>query len=164
MGKLAGGFLVLFAVGTVIVETEPNDRLVQADTVGVLPSERPLHVVGSLRDGEDVDSFAFFVARPTVIDVRLVTGADTLPVGTGHAVSGTAGAGGAESGGFLPVILVYDSAGRLVFSKVSSTPNVLLPGIQVPLHGEWITLRILAWSGEPGPYSLQVLSLVGAVP
>jgi len=134
-------------------ESEPNDRLCCADPLGAMPAERPLTVWGEIAHPLDQDVFRVDVLVPTVLDLRVVTGAALTPLSS---VGGTGPTDPVYSDSFLPVLMILGPDGRVILTHVSSAPNLLLKELPVPLYGASFYAALTAWPGSYGAYGLQV--------
>jgi hypothetical protein len=131
-------------------EVEPNDRLSNADVLGQMPADEPLAVWGEIVHKHDLDTYRVEIRMPTSLDVRVLTGAASLPI------AGSGASGGIYTPSFIPVLRVYGPDGRLVFMEISDAPNMLLLDLEVPLFNQCFFLELSALPGSYGPYALQV--------
>jgi hypothetical protein len=131
-------------------ETEPNDRLSSAGLLGLMPAYDPLAVWGEIAHRNDLDVYRVDVGRPTSLDIRVVTGACSLPL------AGSGATGSVYTASFFPVLQIYGPDGRLVLTHVSVAPNLLLLDLAVPLFNQSFYVRVSAFPGSLGPYALQV--------
>ena len=135
-------------------ESEPNDRLGCADALGAMPAERPLTIRGEISHPEDLDVVRVDVLVPTVLDLRVVTGASLTPL---TSVGGSGGSTGTVySDSFLPVLTILGPDGRVILTHASSAPNLLLTELAVPLYDASFYVALTAWPGSYGSYGLQV--------
>ena len=134
-------------------ESEPNDRPGCANALGAMPAVRPLTVWGEIAHPLDQDVFRVDVLEPTVLDLRVVTGAALTPLSS---VGGTGPTDPVYSDSFIPVLTILGPDGRVILTHVSSAPNLLLMEFPVPLYGASFYASLMAWPGSFGPYGLQV--------
>ena len=131
-------------------ESEPNNRVSNADMLGLMPAYDPLAVWGEIAHRNDLDVYRVGVRMPTSLDIRVVTGACSLPI------AGSGATGSTYTASFLPVVRIYGPDGRLVFTYVSLAPNLLLVDLAVPLVNQSFYVQVSAFPGSLGPYALQV--------
>ncbi len=150
MAQLAA--LALLALA--LIESEPNDSLCEANPLGAVPHGSPLTIEGVISDRFDVDTFEVFVAKPCVVDIRVVTGAGLVPL------SGHGGKGGDPffSPSFIPVLRFFSPDGRLVHVHISSAPCLLMLDVPIPLQGAAFYIELSAMPGSVGAYGLRVSS------
>lgn len=134
-------------------ESEPNDRLGDANPLGEMPAPAPLAVWGEIAHAQDRDVYRIDVLVPTSLDLHVVTGAAKLPA---SGVGGSGGPGAKYTDSFLPTLAFYGPDGRLAFVFVSSAPNLLLLDLKVPLFNASFYAEVTACPGAFGPYGMQV--------
>ena len=131
-----------------IHESESNDRLEAADYLGALSAHQQLKAVGSIGHRFDIDSFRFEVREPVAIDITVLTAAATLPAGVAARGAAT------PDPGFLPLVLLFDSHGQLIFWHQADLPNLLIIGLSLPSGEDWFTLQLISGTGAQGSYWL----------
>lgn len=132
-----------------VFESEPNDRLIQADLVGLLEPGVVHSVLARLRTATDADSFAFYSPGAMTMDLAVLTGASSYPLGTGLGDPD-------HVGSFDPLVMIFTDAGDLVFVHVGQGWSLLLLDLPLPPRPGWFVLQIRSASGEFGPYVVSV--------
>ena len=138
--------------GGPIFESEPNDRLHQADLVGTLAPGIERTALGRLRNQFDADSFRFEVAQPGLMDLSLMTGAESSAVAVRDAVE-PGGPAPESTPFFYAAILIFDAQDRLVLAHEATEANILILGLPML---EDFTVQVRFAGGTPGPYSLGI--------
>lgn len=134
-----------------VLETEPNNHLPQADPLGILFPKGTVAALGQIGRPKDLDFYRIHVVQGSKVDLRVLTGAASIPVGpTGP------GGGPLASPSFLPIVTLFAPDGQPFFTYESAKPNLLLKNIPLPFHGADIFVLVAAAPGSRGSYSMRM--------